>query len=442
MQKQKTLAKWLAIILLCSVAVGSYVLYDALYLKKDNNQATADGGQGDTSDTNNDVDEYIPYYTTLPRQPEKIDSVTVTHFGGESDDILHQVINAYGKRYAIFTSNSVEFDMREKGLSVAVIGNSVERVVNIKTTCEYIDGKPSSTGIALLTKTDTDCGLIFINHNGDITAQISLPYFSCGKLYLSGQNLLLFATVNGYLTSFKINDNLTLSQSPFVIRTDVDNVVTIFDIDGGQGIICGDNSSTAIFNFNQNKGFIRQFQEDKLCFKQIITAGTSADCNYIIYGKLKGQPHLYAFDNSFCMLEAKPVDEVDDGVIFPYVDGFIFVGNGLTKSYCKHLDEVMSTANDLHFENVTNLTYGNRSIFAVVENVFGKILVYADGDVLLSKSFDCKGEIVGLVCEKNTFSLHLSTTSTSSLFRGNFGATDSYILDFSLSYFTSSYEQE
>ena len=74
MQKQKTLTKWLAIILLCSVAVCSYVLYDVLYLKKQEDQATANDGQStedilpdeDISDDNT-PEEHIPYYTTLPR---------------------------------------------------------------------------------------------------------------------------------------------------------------------------------------------------------------------------------------------------------------------------------------------------------------------------------------------------------------------------------------
>ena len=66
MQKQKTLAKWLAIILLCSIAVGSYVLYDALYLDKNNNQATAVGdNDGNNADgvTENNEDTHQPYYT-------------------------------------------------------------------------------------------------------------------------------------------------------------------------------------------------------------------------------------------------------------------------------------------------------------------------------------------------------------------------------------------
>ena len=96
MQKQKTLAKWLAIILLSSIAVGSYVLYDALYLKKQDNEASADIGKDNQPIEKTEDETYIPYYTTLPRKAETIDNFKVTHFGGEDDDTLIDVIN-FGK---------------------------------------------------------------------------------------------------------------------------------------------------------------------------------------------------------------------------------------------------------------------------------------------------------------------------------------------------------
>ena len=130
MQKQKTLAKWLAIILLSTVAVCSYVLYDVLYLEKQEDQATADNSQG-TEDTIPEdptpPEVHIPYYTTLPRYGESIEGVRVTHFGGENNDTLLDVINFGKKCFAIFSSSSVEFDMRESGLAVAVIDEAVEK---------------------------------------------------------------------------------------------------------------------------------------------------------------------------------------------------------------------------------------------------------------------------------------------------------------------------
>lgn len=442
MQKQKTLTKWLAIILLCSVAVCSYVLYDVLYLKKQEDQATANDGQStedilpdeDISDDNT-PEEHIPYYTTLPRYSETIDGLTVTHFGGENNDTLLDVINFGKKRFAIFSSSSIEFDMREKGLAIAVIDEAVEKVVTLDKSSTYIDGKMSSYGVAILTKTDADASLYFINTNGDIKAQIALPYFAEGKLYLSGQSLLLFTISNGYLNSYKIADNLTLVKSPFMLKTDSTNINSVFDFKGGQALILDSDNEMSIYTFEQNKGFNKTFQEHKLSFKQIITAGTGDECNYIIYGKSLDTLWIYAFNKSFEMICSKTINGASDGVILPYSDGFIFVGNGVTKSYCKHLDEVLSYDNNLAFKNVVSLTYGGGSVFAVVEGEFGaKSLLYIDGDMVLTKPFDYSAEVVSVAHNQKGFSLYLNTQSTLGIFRANFGKTDPFIIDLDLAY--------
>lgn len=442
MQKQKTLAKWLAIILLCSVAVGSYVLYDALYLKKQSGGASADNGQMGkvdyTTTENTDTPtspEHIPYYTTLPRKSETIDNFTVTHFGGEGDDLLLDVISFGKKRFAVFSSNSVEFDMREKGLSVAIIDGGVERVTTLSQNETYIDGKMSSKGVAILTQNDNGGRLYFVGINGDITADITLNYFTAGKLYLSGQNLLLFTIANGYLNCYKIADNLTITKSPFIIKTTCPNINQIFDTQGGLGLILNNINGVEICTFDQNNGFNIPFQENKLSFEQIITAGSSSDCNYVLYGNLDGKPWLYSFDTEFQMVASKCITGVDCGVIMPYSDGLVFIGNGVTKSYCKHLDEVGIAENNLSFKNVVNSTYGSGSILVIVDDGFGdKTMFYADGEILLSTTINFD-EIVDIKSFFNGFSIYVNTSSTTGIFRANFGKTDPYILDFDLSHF-------
>ena len=443
MQKQKTLAKWLAIILLCSVAVGSYVLYDALYLKKQDNEASADNGQGNQVLAPEIdapvVEEHIPYYTTLPRESETIDNLIVTHFGGEDDDILHDVINFGKKRYAIFSSNSVEFDMRKKGLSLAIIEDGVERVTTLSDKDTYIDGKASSNGVAILTKNEELCTLYFVNNLGEKTAEIHLEAFVDGMLYLSGQNLLLFTISKGYLGCQRITDSLNIDKSPFVIKTDCAKIIEAFDIQSGQGLILGDDKSTSIYTFDQNKGFKHHFQEDKLSFKQIITAGTANDCNYIIYGLLGDKPWLYAFNTDFQMLSAKQIDTIGDGVILPHSDGLIFIGNGATKSYCKHLDEVLSQPNNLSFLKSTLFTFSDGAIMSAIEDGFGSTtLLYADGEIILTKPFEYNGEIVGIQGNFKSFSILINTSSTTDIFRASFGKIDPFIIDLDLSFFAES----
>ena len=438
MQKQKTLAKWLAIILLCSIAVGSYVLYDALYLDKDNNQATAVGGSGNDGKTDGEQtegNEHQPYYTVLPRKAEKIDGISVTHFGGESDDTLQGVIKYADKRFCVFSSNSVEFDMREKGLSVALVDDGVEKVTHLTKDGTFVNGKMSSKGVAILTKSTQESTLFFLDTNCQIIGKISLPNLSDGLLYLSNGNLYLFAVLDGFLTVMKIHDNMTVTKSPFIIETTHDYIEQIFENKDGYVLIASDKMSLSIFMFDTNNGFRQTFSQYKLSFKQIITAGTKTESNYILYGTLKGEPWLYAFDNDLDMLSSKKVDGVTDGIILPHADGLLFVGNGVTKSYCKHLDEVLSSSNDFTFETVAHLTPGNGGIFALTTNSKNhNQIVYIDGEITLVKDLDFDVDLVGLYSQNDGFCLAVNSSSTTGIFRANFGGYDPFILDFDFSF--------
>ena len=439
MQKQKTLAKWLAIILLCSVAVGSYVLYDALYVDKDNNQANAVGDNTENNAdgvTENNEDIHQPYYTILPRKAERIDGVDTTHFGGESNDTLQGVINYADKRFCVFLSNSVEFDMREKGLSVALVEDGVERVTHLTKDGTFVDGKMSSKGVAILTKSNEESTLFFLDTNCQIIGKITLPLFSDGKLYLSGGDLCLFAVIDGFLTMMKIQDNLTVQESPFILETNHQHIEQIFESNDGWAMITSDKTSLSICTFDTNNGFRQVFSQYKLSFKQIITAGTKTESNYILYGKLKGEPWLYAFDKSFNTLSSKGIGDVDDGILIPHADGLSFIGNGVTKSYCKHLDEVLSAPNNFNFENIDLFTFGCDGIFALASANGHSQIIYTDGEITLSKDLDFDCQIVGLYGQNDGFSLAVNSLSTTGLFRANFGGYDPFILDYNLSILT------
>ena len=435
MQKQKTIAKWLAIILLAMVAVGSYILYDALYIKKVDNQATAD----DYVDENPNEDEedtpvHVPYYTTLPRQPEKIDGVSVTHFGGEGIDTVQNVVNYGGKRYAVFSSTSTEFDLRESGLHVAVIGEGVEAVVRLGDDT-YVDGKMTAVGPLFLTKNSSGGHLYLLGLGGEIRAQISLPTFTDGKLYLSGNKVLLFTLSNGRLTCHTVLDNMTLQSNPFLLSTLDTTIHQVFDNPLGQVLVCGDDDNTSIYLFEQNTGFRLLFARDKLSFRQIVTAGTAVDTSYILHGKSGSESVLVSFDTTFQVSGVKTVEDVTDGFLFPYGDGLQFVGDGVTKSYCRHLDLVASSPNSLSFEKVVALTPSREGFLAVsVENGTYKITL-TDGEILLTKTLDIIGEIVGISSSNVGFTILVNTSSTLGLFRANFGEVDAYVLDFGFQFF-------
>ena len=439
MQKQKTIAKWLAIVVLCSVAVGSYLLYDALYVKKSNDQATADdvvdmpSVEDEVPDTNQ-TPPHVPYYTTLPRPYEIIDGMGVTHFGGEGDDTLHAVHNYQGKRLAIFSSKSVEFDMRKTGLSVAVIGNGVERINHLSDE-DYLDGVLTASGLLVLAKSNSGASMYLLNALGEISARINLPEMTDGELYLSGTQPILFYISKGYLCQLKILENMSLQQSPFVLETDVDALHQCFDTPNGQMVVAGANDHVKIYSFEHNKGFKLLFSQDKLSFKQIITAGTSTSCNYVMLGVSAGTPTMFSFDSTFQVVGIKGVEGATDGVIFPCGDGVSFVGNGVTETYCKHLDKISSSTNTLTFDKVVKLTPTRQGFVVAVSCESSHLIMLIDGDRTIAKPLENLGQIVGITSTTTGVSVLVNTPSNQGIFRGNFGGIDPYVLDLEFDFF-------
>ncbi len=436
MQKQKTIAKWLAIIVLCSVAVGSYLLYDALYVEKNNSQATADNNTSDNLPDipNNGGEVHIPYYTTLPRQSEVIDGISVTHFGGEGDDKLQEVINYSGKRFAFFQSESVEFDVREKGLHVAVIGEEVEKVTYLGSN-RYVDGKMCGNGVVILTKNNDFGTLNLIGKTGDKQAEIQLPYFEDGMLYISEGELVLFIISDGYLKCYKILENMTLQNSPFLIGAKGNVISEVFAAPQGYVIVTSKNDSVSILTYSHNTGFKLMFSRDKLLFKQIITAGSAVTCNYVLYGISENSPLLLSFDTSFQVTALRAIEGASDGVIFPCGDGLNFVGNGVTASFCKHLDEISFSHTQTSFERVAAFTPTKNGFLVVfkTETSYRISLIY--DEIFMSKSLDISGDVIGIKTTETGFSILVDSPSALGYFRGNFGGYDPYILDFDLSYF-------
>ena len=106
MQRQKTIAKWLVIILLVTVAVGAYIMYDALYLGGD----TAEGGS--TTETPSPTPDPVPepeppYYTTLPRPVQNYGGIAVSHAGGEGDDVTLGTVFTAERVFLFFSSASI-----------------------------------------------------------------------------------------------------------------------------------------------------------------------------------------------------------------------------------------------------------------------------------------------------------------------------------------------
>ena len=106
MQRQKTIAKWLVIILLLTVAVGAYIIYDAVYegassgaAADDTRPPSSDAGEtplpSDPDDEEEETPPSPPYHTVLPRPTQNYAGIEVAHAGGEGDEAVKARLSAH-----------------------------------------------------------------------------------------------------------------------------------------------------------------------------------------------------------------------------------------------------------------------------------------------------------------------------------------------------------
>lgn len=122
MQKQKTIAKWLAVILLMTVAVACYIALSAIVGKNPDGNANVAGANEDKSQENVDNPTIKPVYSVLPRKSETINGASVAHAGGEGEEKVLDVFYFAKKTALVFHSQSKQYDVKEKGFYIAIFG--------------------------------------------------------------------------------------------------------------------------------------------------------------------------------------------------------------------------------------------------------------------------------------------------------------------------------
>ena len=138
MQRQKTIAKWLSVVLLTTIAIASYILLSTIGKNAPSDSAVA--GAGNTSQT--DVPTPPIVYSTLPRACETVKGFSVAHAGGSKQEEVVDYVDFCGKTLVFFSSNSVDRDVKEAGLYIAVFDGraTLERTVKIAGNgAEYLN---------------------------------------------------------------------------------------------------------------------------------------------------------------------------------------------------------------------------------------------------------------------------------------------------------------
>lgn len=415
MQKQKTIAKWLIIIILCTIMVGGYLVYDAIV---NNNGNTALGENGNPAFKI--TAEKEKYHTVLPRESEQIDGIDVSHVGGENDESIKKIIAYNGKFFVFFQSNSCEYDVEKSGLNMAYFeGLTLEKVLWI-TDAEFVDCKLMSAGICLLTKGEKNCAYL-INAYGEIVAKTDAPDFDYCTLNLNANVLEAYFVNDDELHMATIQSNLDFAVSNFVLNVKNLTIKSILSTHNSSTLILenvSDNPCTKIVGYSHDKGFTIRYIADKTSFLRIFTLG-DLETNFILCGKSQGRIILFSLDSDFKLTAKKTLDE-DDGIIISNGTNLSVICNEFTYEFCRHLD-LQSKRNSLVHDKIKE--YNDR--FFVVEKD-GKDTLFTTDNRSIASFASCNN--YRIIESGDTIYAFVETSSIEKVFRGNFGGYDIYFL--------------
>lgn len=423
MLKQKTVAKWLAVILLLTIAVGSYLLYDAVFKEVDV-QADADGNDGadapdDKSDALPETPPHIPFYTSLPRESEIIGNAVVSHVGGEGDDEFLSAVAFGENEFVFFNSNSEEYDLREKGLHLALFRSGSLKSVDKISNGEFLDAKLCAKGVAVAVKEEENVTLYLYSTDGALIAKTAIENADDFKFYLYGDTLCAFYVSNGYLRFSEYLDCVKEQRSPYLVSTHATEINAVLYIGGKFLVATSTNDGLKGYTFEQNKGFILSFSIDNLRFKQIECVG-GVDSTILLLLE-NGEESALVSLKDFGIDNRKSIEE-KSVVIAKSEDGFDLIASGKTYTFCKHLDLISSKDNSFSFDEISAFApYKNGVYFISKKDGKNSLCSSADGvlvslpDSLINPAVSPKAESVGI---------YSSSSSSVGVTRANFGEYD------------------
>ena len=441
MQRQKTIAKWLVIILLLTVAVGAYIIYDAVYegasggaAADDTRPPSSDTGEtplpSDPVDDEEETPPSPPYYTFLPRPTQNYAGIEVAHAGGEGYETVLGAVFTADARYIFFSSTSEEYDCRGGGLYAAVItdGKLIAVTRFADADCTFGGAKLTSGGVAVAVSDNEKGSLLLFAANGTVKGETELPAFRNAFLLLSGKDLEIFLSDGSALMSCSVDASLSVTRSPFR-HAGAYAVKEGFSAGGSFTLIAEDERDTAVLSYSHERGFISKKVYEKTRFMQIVPLAGEDGAALCMLGGREDGVILSVLGLDGEEEAATVVEGSSEAALFGDGVSVTLVRTGLTETYCRHLDLISSEP--------TDLAVGE--ILAVKESGDDRVILSVDGedrmDILLSSKgggflsvAECDYAGCNAVCELIGGELVtvFSTTSDEGIFFERFGGADAY----------------
>lgn len=440
MQRQKTVAKWLAVIVLLTVAVGSYILYDSFYTDLGDDHTATGGDNTGESNPPEDNTPQIPEYTTLPRPAESYRGLTVSHAGGEGADSAQTAVFFADKTAVFFSSDSLGYDCRGAGMYVAVFTDnevtSVSRISDSEEEEVPVTSTLSSEGVLLLSRTPTGGGLHLFDVSARETASADIDAFGHAAFCSDGSSTHLFYTDSRGLNAAVVGSGLTLEKSAYYLAGGVEEIYQAF-YTGTVFVIVARTAAegVTIITFEQNKGFNIRYGLKNHTFMQFSPLAGEEGIMFVLLTATAGGLALNTFANDGEYVASATIDNASYGAVLSDGTSLRVLAAGKIYTYCRHLDLVAATSfapsfDEVYFAvraesgHIVGVREGNDfSVYALADSAASPLLMISgeglpDGKCLTALS----GDKLRLV---------FSSSSDKDFYYGAFGKGDVFSLTLS-----------
>ena len=394
MQRQKTIAKWLSVVLLTTIAIASYILLSTIGKNAPSDSAVA--GAGNTSQTDAPAPPIV--YSTLPRAYETVKEFSVSHVGGSKQEEVVDYVDFCGKTLVFFSSNSVDRDVKEAGLYIAVFDDktTLERTVKIAgNDAEYLTSSLCKNGLAVFIKNQEKTDVFLLNEGMTVSAKTTIDRYD-DIINVSNAGGLYLCVNDECMRMVKLDGALNQTTDNFVYQNGNIKVVEAFYINGKTLIFAQVANYVKILRYSQENGFICQFSQDKSTLMQVLPIVASNEQTFVALIKSQNSLTVNSFDADLRSMQSHDLPYSQKAVMLTTDIGIEVIVDGNIIRYCPHLDFLAKSEID-NPELVQNAT--EYHAVSGVENYFvakrekGFVLLKKTGDNL-TVIFECSQDVL------------------------------------------------
>lgn len=389
MQRQKTIAKWLSIVLLTTIAIVSYVLISTMGKTPQSSSAVAGAG----NDKKSDIINAPIVYSTLPRNAETVNNIKVAHVGGSEKETLLGHANFCGKTLLVFSTNSQDRDVKESGLYIAGFdkNQTLEKTIKIGgESSQYLCSANLKNGLIVFVKNAGQTDVFLFGETLTVSAKTSLKRYDF-ILPINNATGEFLCYDGEYMQALKIDDTLCAATDNFLYQSANLKIADAFKIGDQTLVFSQDGQDVKFISYSHNNGFICTYSQDKANILQILPIAASDSQTFVALLKTSSGLTLKSFDTALNLLQSRDIPTLQNGVVLTNDTGIEVLAGTSSYRYCPHLDYLgkQDVKCDENFEDSTSLSEvkGSGNVF-VAKRKNGFVLCEKSGDKIKA-IFEC-----------------------------------------------------